>query len=135
VLFHVRATHARAASMTDSTLVASLVLGYVDDARDRLALEAVSVAWRAAGRAPRSWAPRVGPSHSFQINRTVLQSSSVPTGGRLAGKPWCLVIMHTKASFSVCNLCSNAPVHTSRPAHILRGGGSTRRLGLAVCTK
>ena len=44
--------------MADRTLVASLVLGYVDDPRDRLALEGVSSAWRAAGHAPRSWAPR-----------------------------------------------------------------------------
>jgi hypothetical protein len=40
------------------TLLASLVLEYVDDVRDRLALECVCSAWRAAGAAPLSWAPR-----------------------------------------------------------------------------
>jgi hypothetical protein len=44
--------------MADTTLIASLVLAYVDDPRDRLALETVSSAWRAAGNFPRSWAPR-----------------------------------------------------------------------------
>ena len=101
--------------MADSTLLASLVLGYVDDLRDRLAPMAVGVAWRVAGRAPRSRAPRAGPFQMFNLT--------------MWAKPWCLLV-HAEASLSVVSISLFKCTCTNPAACLHSPPGSTRRLGL-----